>query len=66
MDFIKPVDSNEGARIAPPQPQQTIQPSVPPRTSQDEELEELLAQQRASIKVFGAGGGGNNTINRIL
>ncbi|MBW3004597.1 cell division protein FtsZ [Candidatus Woesearchaeota archaeon] len=35
------------------------------KTSQDAELEELLAQQRASIKVFGAGGGGNNTINRI-
>ena len=31
----------------------------------DEELEELLALQRAKIKVVGAGGGGNNTINRI-
>ncbi|MBW3017767.1 cell division protein FtsZ [Candidatus Woesearchaeota archaeon] len=33
--------------------------------SGDEELEELLAQQKASIKVIGAGGGGNNTIDRI-
>ena len=31
----------------------------------DEELEELLNQQKAKIKVFGIGGGGNNTINRI-
>lgn len=31
----------------------------------DRELEELLAKQRATIKVVGAGGGGNNTINRI-
>lgn len=31
----------------------------------DEELEEMLTRQRASIKVIGCGGGGNNTINRI-
>lgn len=31
----------------------------------DTELEELLGRQRASIKVVGCGGGGNNTINRI-
>jgi len=31
----------------------------------DTELEELLSKQRASIKVVGCGGGGNNTINRI-
>lgn len=31
----------------------------------DAELEELLAKQRASIKVVGCGGGGNNTINRM-
>ncbi len=31
----------------------------------DEELEELLGQQKAKIKVIGTGGGGNNTINRI-
>ncbi len=31
----------------------------------DAELEELLSKQRASIKVVGCGGGGNNTINRI-
>jgi len=31
----------------------------------DAELEQLIAQQRAKIKVVGCGGGGNNTINRI-
>jgi len=31
----------------------------------DRELEQLLAKQRATIKVVGTGGGGNNTINRI-
>ncbi|MBI4439234.1 cell division protein FtsZ [Candidatus Woesearchaeota archaeon] len=31
----------------------------------DNELEEFLNIHRASIKVFGAGGGGNNTVTRI-
>ena len=31
----------------------------------DAELEELLSRQKAKIKVFGCGGGGANTINRI-
>ena len=31
----------------------------------DAELEQILARQRARIKVVGTGGGGNNTINRI-
>jgi len=31
----------------------------------DAELEELLSKQKASIKVVGTGGGGNNTIDRI-
>jgi len=32
---------------------------------EDKELEKLLAKKRARIKVIGAGGAGNNTINRI-
>lgn len=32
----------------------------------DEELEQLLANQRAKIKVVGTGGAGNNTINRMM
>jgi cell division protein FtsZ len=31
----------------------------------DEELEQLLSKQKAKIKVIGAGGAGNNTINRM-
>ena len=31
----------------------------------DEELERLLSQQKASIKVIGTGGGGNNTVDRV-
>ncbi len=33
--------------------------------SADAELEAYLAQHKASIKVFGCGGGGNNTVTRI-
>lgn len=32
----------------------------------DAELEQMLAKQRASIKVIGTGGAGNNTINRMF
>lgn len=35
------------------------------KTAVDEELEALLAQHHATIKVVGCGGGGNNTVNRI-
>jgi len=34
-------------------------------SSIDEELEQILSQQKAKIKVVGCGGAGNNTINRI-
>ncbi len=35
------------------------------RNELDRELEELLSKQKAKIKVIGAGGGGNNAINRM-
>lgn len=35
------------------------------RNAVDEELEKMLSTHRATIKVLGAGGGGNNTINRL-
>ena len=35
------------------------------RNPLDAELEEMLGKQKASIKVVGCGGAGNNTINRI-
>ncbi|MDD9953069.1 MAG: cell division protein FtsZ [Candidatus Woesearchaeota archaeon] len=39
----------------------------PPKVANavDAELEALIQQQKATIKVVGCGGGGNNTINRI-
>lgn len=39
--------------------------TINPQNVVDAELERLLATQKATIKVVGAGGGGNNTINRI-
>jgi cell division protein FtsZ len=39
--------------------------SAPRSNATDAELEQLLTSQRASIKVIGAGGAGNNTVNRI-
>ncbi len=39
--------------------------SIAQKNILDAELEELLSQQKAKIKVVGTGGGGNNTINRI-
>lgn len=36
-----------------------------PKSAVDEELERLLAEHKATIKVVGCGGGGNNTINRM-
>jgi len=35
------------------------------RVDVDAELEEMLSRQKALIKVIGAGGGGNNTIDRV-
>jgi cell division protein FtsZ len=40
-----------------------VEPRKP--NAMDAELEALLHQQKAKIKVVGCGGGGNNTINRI-
>ncbi len=32
----------------------------------DEELEQLIQQRKADIKVVGSGGAGNNTISRLV
>lgn len=55
MEFIRPLSSENKISAKPPLQHNT----------QDAELEEMLAKQRACIKVVGCGGGGNNTINRI-
>lgn len=48
---------------------QTFNPKMAKEPSErnimDAELEEMLSKQKASIKVIGCGGAGNNTINRI-
>jgi len=56
MNFIKPQPQSTDPKLT--QKKSTNHPI-------DTELEEILARQRASIKVIGCGGGGNNTINRI-
>jgi cell division protein FtsZ len=44
----------------------SISRALPEKLSNiDEELESLISTQKAKIKVIGAGGAGNNTINRI-
>lgn len=47
------------------QPEQPIMDEPKNFNVLDAELEELLKQQKAMIKVVGCGGGGNNTIERI-
>ncbi len=39
--------------------------SISPSHSMDEELEKLIHNQKAKIKVIGCGGGGGNTLSRI-
>ena len=51
------VENNSGMPIRKERPRQL--------SVVDEELESLLAQHKATIKVIGAGGAGNNTINRM-
>ena len=49
-----------------PRQQEVRTTSKPMRQHElDAELEMLLAKQKATVKVIGTGGGGNNTINRI-
>ena len=45
--------------------QAALKQEVKNRLPIDEELEQILSQQKAKIKVVGAGGAGNNTINRM-
>jgi len=55
MEFIERAQETAEKEQPKPQTQHAV----------DHELEELLTRQRASIKVVGCGGSGNNTINRI-
>ncbi|MEE9525589.1 MAG: cell division protein FtsZ [Candidatus Woesearchaeota archaeon] len=51
--------------VSAPEPEETKIETNISKTDMDAELEAMLSKQRAKIKVVGAGGGGNNTINRI-
>lgn len=42
-----------------------VKAATPKNSDIDAELEQLLSRQKATIRVIGTGGGGNNTINRI-
>ncbi|MGB9815745.1 MAG: cell division protein FtsZ, partial [Thermoplasmata archaeon] len=37
-----------------------------PKTEEDKELEELLKSLKTVIRIIGCGGGGSNTINRLM
>ena len=56
MDY--PIQSQSKASIS-------LKLNVQKTSNIDEELEQLLANQKAKIKIIGAGGAGNNTINRM-
>ena len=60
MDFIRNITNNQNS--AGQGPKMT---SIRASNEADKELEELLSKQKASIRVVGCGGAGNNTINRI-
>ena len=57
--IIRP--ATERARLSP----KGIAKDISKQNVLDAELEEILSRQKATIKVVGAGGAGNNTINRI-
>lgn len=62
-------DNNSFSESIQPRPVESANPKVlddpEPKKNVDEELQHVLAKQRAAIKVIGTGGGGNNTINRM-
>ncbi|MGM5480870.1 MAG: cell division protein FtsZ [Nanobdellota archaeon] len=58
--FIQDAKDNQDSKRQEPREQLKMPDNVV-----DQELEELLSNQKASIKVIGAGGSGCNTINRI-
>ena len=65
---MEPEISNAQPEISQSNPsisEQSPSASQSPDVNIDAELEQLLAKQRAAIKVVGAGGGGNNTVQRM-
>ncbi len=68
-DFIREEESDKGlGSSSSASESERNEPSIKAETKAnivDEELERILSKQKATIKVVGTGGGGNNTINRI-
>ena len=78
-DFIQATEESEDVFRSEPETYETEEKSQPEKPAEDisesasyarkhaidHELEELLTKQRATIKVIGCGGAGNNTVNRI-
>ena len=64
MEEFEVHEPEEAQRMEPEQ-MPIDRPRQSSRVNIDNELEEILSKQKAKIKVIGAGGGGNNTIERI-
>ncbi|MGC8913198.1 MAG: cell division protein FtsZ [Thermoplasmata archaeon] len=60
--IIKEVLSRSGTESA----KRPMPTDIKSLSAEDEELERILASLKTNIKVFGCGGGGCNTINRIV
>lgn len=67
MDSIIDLATERASNEAEQKKQENLlnQTNENPNSSVDAELKEMLSKQKATIKVVGTGGGGNNTINRI-
>jgi cell division protein FtsZ len=65
MDFINDMPEEDMSFSVPPEETPIKQKTTSNKSDVDMELESLLSQHKAHIKVIGAGGAGNNTINRI-
>jgi len=65
MDEIFPTKFSSSSPSQPPVGVKSSKPELSKTRDIDEELEEILAQKRATIKVIGVGGAGNNTITRM-
>ena len=56
-DTLRQVDENQKLTQA---------PSAPTGSQEDAELEKMLEGLRVDVRIFGCGGGGSNTINRLV
>ena len=57
-DTLRQVDENQKLT--------QVAPGAPTGSQEDAELEKLLEDLRVDVRIFGCGGGGSNTINRLV